>query len=467
MTTLQHPPAPKGTPFVGFLNEYRKDTLGFLESITQTHGDAVRLRVLDYDFILLSHPKLIEEVLVTKSTSFIKSKDYRNELGFLGNGLISSEGSFWLRQRRLAQPAFHRKRVASYGETMVNYAERLLTSWQASAERGAVRDVNEDMVNLTLEIVAKTLFHVDIADGAHEISDALDVFMHNTRTDKPLWQMLIPRGVPTPANVRFKRANEEMDRLVYDLIEERRRDYEAGGPEGNSDKGDLMSMLMETEDADTGERMTDKQLRDELLTILMAGHETTANALSWTWVLLAQHPNVEAKLHAELDEVLGGRAPTMQDLPRLRYTEQVIKESMRVYPPVWGVGREALEDCDIGGYAVPKGMQLSLPQWLVHRDERFFEDAKDFKPERWVEGFEKSLPKYAYFPFGGGPRLCIGNNFAMMEAVLLLATLAQGYSLHLTQPEEVIPQPAITLRPKRGVKVRLRARVPVEVEVPA
>lgn len=459
MATLQHPPASRGAPFIGHLNEYRKDTLGFLEGMAKEHGDVVHLRVLDYDFYLLSHPDLIEEVLVTKSKSFIKSKDYRDELSFLGNGLITSEGSFWLRQRRLAQPAFHRKRISAYSETMVNYGERLLTSWETSEKSGAERDVHEDMMKLTLEIVAKTLFHVDIADGAEEVGEALEVFMNSDRTNEPLWQMFLPKRFPTPNRVRFKRANEEMDRLVYGLIRDKRRDFEEGG----EDKGDLMSMLMHAQDADTLETMTDKQLRDELLSILMAGHETTANALSWTWVLLAQHPEVEAKLHAELDEVLGGRAPTLEDLPRLRYAEQVVKESMRVTPPVWGVGREALEDCEIGGYAVPKGMQVSLIQWLVHRDERFFEDAKAFKPERWVEGFEKSLPKFAYFPFGGGPRLCIGNNFAMMEAVLLLATLAQAYHLELTRPQEVIPQPTITLRPKNGVKVRVKARIPEKV----
>ena len=462
MATLQHPPAPKGVPLVGFLNDYRKDALGFLEGMAKEHGDVVHLRVLDYDFYLLSHPDLIEEVLVTKSKSFIKSKDYRDELSFLGNGLVTSEGGFWLRQRRLAQPAFHRKRIAAYGEAMVAYGERLLTSWDASAKTGAERDVHEDMMRVTLEIVAKTLFHVDISDGAEPIGEALEVFMNSDRTSEPLWQMFLPKRFPTPNRVRFKRANEEMDRLVYGLIEERRRDFAGGG----EDKGDLMSMLMHAQDADTLERMTDRQLRDELLSILMAGHETTANALSWTWVLLAQHPEVEVKLHAELDEVLGGRTPTLQDLPKLRYTEQVIKESMRVFPPVWGVGREALEDCDIGGYAVPKGMQLSLPQWLVHRDERFFKDAKAFKPERWGGDLEKRLPKYAYFPFGGGPRLCIGNNFAMMEAVLLLATLAQGYRLELTRPQEVVPQPTITLRPKHGVKMRVEARVPTKVGVP-
>ena len=394
MTALQYPPTPKAPPFIGHLNDYRKDALGFLERMARNYGDVVHLRVLDYDFYLVSHPDLIEEVLVTKSTSFIKSKDYRDELSFLGNGLITSEGSFWLRQRRLAQPAFHRKRIAAYSETMVSYAQRLLTSWEASAKSGAERDVHEDMMRVTLEIVAKTLFHVDISDGAEEIGEALEVFMNSDRTNEPLWQMFLPKRFPTPNRLRFKRANEEMDRLVYGLIAERRRDIENGG----EDKGDLMSMLMNAQDADTGERMTDGQLRDELLSILMAGHETTANALSWTWTLLAQYPEVETRLHAELDEVLGGRAPTLQDLPRLRLTEQVIKESMRVSPPVWGVGREALENCEVGGYAVPKGMQLSLPQWLVHRDERFFGDAKTFRPERWVEGFEKSLPKYGVFP---------------------------------------------------------------------
>ena len=216
--------------------------------MAQTHGDAVRLRVLDYDFILLSHPKLIEEVLVAKSTSFIKSKDYRDELSFLGNGLITSEGSFWLRQRRLAQPAFHRKRISAYGETMVNYAKRLSASWDVSARRGVERDVHEDMMRVTLEIVAKTLFHVDIAEGAEEIGAALEVFMNSDRTSEPLWQMFLPKRFPTPNRLRFKRANEEMDRLAYRLIGERRRDFRNGG----EDKGDLMSMLMQTQDADTG-----------------------------------------------------------------------------------------------------------------------------------------------------------------------------------------------------------------------
>ena len=280
----------------------------------------------------------------------------------MGNGLLNSEGDFWLRQRRLEQPAFHRARVYAYGETMVAYTGRLLETWRD----GEARDVHKDMMRVTLEIVTKTLFDVDIADGAEEVEEAMELFMVDTMSEGNLLQILLPQKLAERFNGRLQRAQAGIDRIVYGMIEARRQE---GG--GGQDRGDLMSMLLHAQDADTGERMSDTQLRDELMTLLMAGHETTANALAWTWVLLAENPEAEARLGAELDEVLNGRAPTLSDLPNLRYTEWVVKESMRLLPPVWSVGREALEDCVIGGYTIPKGMQVSPFQWLTHRDGRF------------------------------------------------------------------------------------------------
>ncbi len=446
------PPGPKGHPVIGSLLAYRADPLAFFDSL-RDYGSVTRLRIMGHEFCVLSHPDPIEEVLVTKARSFRKSKDYREGLAFLGNGLLNSEGDFWLRQRRLEQPAFHRARIGAYGETMVAYAERLLETWRDGEER----DVHKDMMRVTLEIVTKTLFDVDITRGstvagAEEVEEAMDLFMVDTIADGNLLKSLLPQKLVERFDRPFQEAVVTMDGLVYGMIHARRRE---GG-----DRGDLMSMLISATDADTGERMSDAQLRDELMTLLTAGHETTANALAWTWVLLAENPEAEARLGAELDEVLGGRPPTLSDLPNLRYTEWVIKESMRLLPPVWSVGREALSDCTIGGYTIPKGMQVSPFQWLTHRDGRFFEDPLVFKPERWADGLEKRLPRYAYFPFGGGPRMCIGSSFASMEAVLVLATLAQRFKLRLTHPEEVVPAPTITLRPKHGVKVRLEARVP-------
>jgi cytochrome P450 len=264
----------------------------------------------------------------------------------------------------------------------------------------------------------------------------------------------VPERIPTPGNLRFRRAVRGLDEIVYEIIGRRR----AGGEDAGSRSGDLLSMLLAARDEETGEGMSDKQLRDEVMTILLAGHETTANALSWTWYLLAEHPAVEAKLLEELREVLAGRLPTVEDLPCLRYADRVVKESMRLYPPVWAFGREATEDCEIGGYHVPAGTQLIMSQWVTHRDPRYFENPEKFRPERWSEGSIEGLPKYAYFPFGGGPRLCIGQSFAKMETVLLLTTIAQKFGLTLAQGQRIAPQPSITLRPKNGVPMVIKKR---------
>jgi len=400
---------------------------------------------------LLSHPDHAEYVLVKNNRNFIKSRYFRRELSFLGQGLLNSEGELWRRQRRLAQPAFHKRRVGAYGEAMVSHAERMLARWRD----GEVRDVHQEMRRLTLGIVAEVLFGAgrDKADEVGEVLGWLD--KHTNRLEEQGSAMVLRfllGNFPTPTNLRFRKGIGRLDEIIYGLIEERR--------ENAKDTGDLLSMLLRFRD-EAGTRMTDKQLRDEVITLLLAGHETTALALSWSWYLLSQHPEVEAKLLEELQEVLGDRTPMVEDLPHLPYAEMVIKESMRLYPPAWGVSREAIEECEIGGYRLPAGTQLLIVLWAMHRDPRNFQDPEAFNPARWEGGLAKKVPRYAYLPFGAGPRICIGGSFAITEAILLLATIARDFQLELV-PEQrrVIPQPSTTLRPRGGIRMYLRKRHP-------
>lgn len=447
------PPGPEGSLLTGNLLDYTRDHLGFLTWCAREYGDVTRLRFVNVPVYLLNHPDHIEYVLVRNNRNFIKSRGERVSLGFLGQGLLTSEGSFWRRQRRLAQPAFHRERVAAYGEVMVESAERMVATWRD----GEARDVHRYMMRLTLEIVAKTLFGVPLQPAEfEEIGGALAVIVERfTGRGGVFFQ--IPERIPTPGNLRFKRALATLDALIYGIIQGRRVNGEANGEEAD-DRGDLLSMLLAARDEETGEGMGDKQLRDEVMTIFLAGHETTANALSWTWRLLARHPDIENRLHDELEEVLAGRLPAIGDLSRLKYTDAILKESLRLYPPAWAFGREAVENCEIGGYHVPAGTQLLMSQWVMHRDPRYYEDPLEFRPERWLDGSTNMLPKYAYFPFGGGPRLCIGQSFAKMEAILLLTTIARGFRLRTAPGERVTPQPSITLRPENGMWMVLQKR---------
>ena len=394
---------------------------------------------------VVNHPDLVEEVLVTHNKCYIKHFALRIAKTTLGNGLLTSEGDFWLRQRRLAQPAFHRERIAGYAATMVDFTERMLATWAD----GQARDAQDDMMRLTQEIVVKCLFSADVSGRSGEISGLMEESMRCfTARVNTLFKM--PDYIPTPLNVRSKRVARRLNDLVYQIIADRRANGE--------DRGDLLSMLLHAHDEDDGSGMTDRQLRDEVMTLFMAGHETTANTLAWVFYLLANHPEAEAALHAELDDVLGGRALTVADLPRLKVADMVVTETLRVYPTVWIVGREAIEPTEVGGYPVPVGMTVYMSQWVLHRDPRFFDDPEAFRPLRWADGLAKRIPRYAYFPFGGGPRVCIGNTFAQMEAVLLLATIARRYRLKLAPNAVVTPLPTMTLRPERGVHVVLERR---------
>src|SRR5262245_48514123 len=435
------PAGPKGVAFLGNLLDFRRDILGSYERWTRDYGDIVGLRFGAYPTVLISNSDYAEQVLVKNHSNFIKFPlFFRHVRAIFGQGLLTSEGEFWHKQRRLAAPAFHLQLVHGYGAAMVQDTERMLADWRA----GDLRDAHNDMMGLTLRIAAKTLFNAKVDKDVAEIGKAFDAIVEEIvlRSGRPF---RIPDVIPTPGNIRYTRGLRRIDRLVNTIIKERKRD--------NGDHGDLLSMLMLARD-DDGQPMSDQQLGDEVITLLIAGHETTALALSWTWYLLSQNPEVDAQLAAELREVLGGRPPTVSDLPRLKYTEQVVTEAMRIYPPAWGIGREAIADCEVGGYAIPAGTTVLISAWVSHRNPKYFPEPLAYRPQRWAGDFAATLPRFAYIPFGGGPRICIGNRFAMMEAVLILATVAQRFRLKWQSDHPVEPLPSITLRPKGGVWVK-------------
>jgi cytochrome P450 len=425
------------------LGPLNNNPLEYFTRIAREYGDIAGLRVLNFKTIFINHPDLIEEVLVTNARKYSKGKVLRANRHVFGAGLLTSEGDFWLRQRRLAQPAFHRARIASYAATMVEYTRRMLDDWRGGEER----DAHQEMMRLTLQIVGKTLFDADVERDAQEVGKSLELLLEIGANFRRT--IFVPHWLPTPTNLRVKREIAQIEKIIYRIIGERR----ASG----RDAGDLLSMLLSAQDED-GSRMTDRQLRDEAITLFLAGHETTASTLSWTWWLLARNPRVEAKLHAELDAMLGDRAPTLDDLPKLAYTGHVITESLRLYPAAWGMARLAVEDHEIAGYPVTKGMGVAMAQWVVHRDPRWYDAPEEFRPERWEDDLLKRLPRFAYFPFGGGPRQCIGNTFALMEAALILATIARKFRLRLVSIHPVVPLASITLRPRHGVRVTLESR---------
>jgi cytochrome P450 len=438
-------PGPKGNPILGVMADFSRDSLGFIERC-RSYGDVVSMRFLYLTAYFIYHPDDVEYVLSTNAKNFIKSRNQRSPLfqRLVGNGLLTSEGEVWKRQRRLAQPAFHRQRINAYAETMTDYAQRTISTWQD----GEVRDLHRDLMRLTLEIVVKTLFNSDVSDDAVKVGSVLSRIA-NPFAKQATIKWILDNRLPTTTRRLFDQDAREIDQIVYRIIDERRH--------SGRDEGDLLSMLLKAHDED-GSHLDDKQLRDEVMTIFLAGHETTALTLSWTWFLLAQNPEIEKKFHAELADVLGDRLPTMEDLSRLPYTEMIAKESMRLYPPAYALGREAVEECEIGGFRVPAGAQVFMFQWVTQRDARFFLEPENFSPERWTENFSNSLPKYAYFPFGGGPRACIGNYFAMMEIVLLLATIGQRFRFSLVPNHLVKLMPAMSLRPMDGIKVVVEQR---------
>lgn len=438
------PPGPRGTPIGGSLRRFMTQRLDFFRDVARTYGDLASFRFGPRRIFLASHPDLVEQVLVTDARHYLKHFGARLYKPVLGNGLVTSEGDFWLRQRRLSQPAFLKHRVLSYAKVMTDLTEQMLADWAD----GRSVDVHFQFSALTSRIALKTLFDLEDAGDRAAFTDALrrafTLMSEQFRSLLPL-----PLWVPTPRNLRLKRSIAHLNRVVDGFV--------AAGRARKQPGDDLLSRLLGAQDED-GSRMTDQQLRDEAMTLYLAGHETTALTLSWSWDLLARHPRVEERLAEEWRTVLGGRTPTADDLPRLTYTDAVITEAMRVYPPVYLLGREATRDLELGGYRVRKGYTVFVSQWVSHRDPRYFDDPEAFRPERWLDGLAKRLPKYAYYPFGGGPRVCIGNTFALMEAALVLATVGQRYRFTLASDAPAEFNPQITLLPKDGIPAVLRRR---------
>ncbi len=441
----KHPTGPKALPVIGHAVEFARDSLGLLTRTARDHGPVAKLRIFDRELLLLTDPDDIEQVLVRQSGNYVKDKFTHDLSRALGNGLVTSEGEHWKRQRKLTAFAFTPKKIAGYADTMVSEAARESLSWAP----GQVLNLHQEMSRITLDIVAKVLFEADVEAESATVADAMEVVNHFFAESVEA-ALRLPPWVPTPANVKLNRAVKRIDRVLYKIIEERRR--------APSRESDLLGALLAAQD-DAGHGMSDRELRDECITLFIAGHETTALTLTHSLYLLAQHRDVRQRFHQELHAVLGDRQPTAEDAKALELTERIVKESMRVYPPVWVIGREAVQDVEIGGYHVKRGTQLIMPQWVVHRDSRWFSDPEEFDPDRWLPERCSDLPRFAYFPFGGGPRVCIGNHFAMMEAVLLLALFGQRFHFELLADERLDFRPSVTLRPKgEGVRAKLIVR---------
>jgi cytochrome P450 len=435
---------------------FQRDMIGFLQHLVTSKGDISEFQFGPLSMYFVADPAAIQQILVEHANVFYKTKQTKIIFkDILGNGLLVNDGDDWRQQRKLVQPAFHAKRIENYAGAMVQFAERMLTHWQTHTQR----DIDADMMKLTLDIVTDTLFGAQLTDQeTRDLEQAMTIGqrnviqMFNSPFQPPAW-------LPTERNRSGKWATETINRIVMRIIAERR----ASG----DDKGDLLSMLLLSKTDDERNQpsrgMSDKQARDEAITLMLAGHETTANTLTWAWSLLAQYPNVEAKLWAELDTVLKGRAPTLADLANLHYTYAIIKETLRLYPAAYIFSREPQQDVMIGGYRLKKGKTVLISPYVQHHDARFFKDPERFNPDRWLVGengedLEKSLPKGVYIPFGGGPRICIGNAFSLMEARLILATIAQRFALRLVPGQQIDIQPQVTLRPKFGMKMNLETR---------
>lgn len=438
-------PGPRERYPLHFLVRLARDKLALFAEMA-SHGDVTQIRIGPQDVVLLTHPDDIRRVLVTEQRNFRKGLGLNRSELLLGGGLLTSEGETHLRQRRLMQPAFHRERIVHYGNVMTHYTSRMCDTWQPGQEL----DVHDEMMRLTLAIAGRTLFDADVEGDAKDIEAALALSLRLFNYSVVLGDLLV--RAPIPFVRKTHRAIRRMDDIIQRIIDERRA-------QPGVDRGDLLSMLLAAQDVDNGGTgMSDKQLRDEVVTLLMAGHETTANWMTWTLYLLSQHRDAEARLHEELERVLGERSATVHDVPRLEYTRRVLAESMRLYPPAWTLERRALADFEVRGHSIRAGALVLLPQFLVHRDERWWPEPTRFNPDRWTPESDASRRKFTYFPFGAGTRVCIGENFAWQEAMIVLATLARSWTMEYASSEPPVPDAQVTLRPTGGLPMRLRRR---------
>lgn len=451
MVTGEQPPGPPARRFSGHLRDFARENIHFFHRAARDYGDVVCLRMLWQPHYLVNHPDYIKEILVTNHRNFTKSEALRLGRIVLGEGLLTSEHDFHKRQRQMIQPAFHQQRIAQYARIMAEYAVRHAERWEAAGLHGRTVDMSQEMMRLTLAIVAKSLFDADVEEEADDIGRALTTVMGVfDRIALPFARLL--GLLPTPRNALFFLARVRLFQTIQRMIDERRAHPK--------DRGDLLSMLLEAQDQEDGRGMSDNQIRDEALTIFLAGHETTSNALMWTWYLLSQHPEVETKLHAELDEVLGGATPAAADVPRLEYTRRVLTESMRLYPPAYLIGRTPINNFKLGPYLIKKGSPVLVSPYIVQRDPRYYEEPERFNPDRWAAESFADRNRFTYFPFGGGPRTCIGEGFAWMEGILVIAAIAQRWRMELEPGHPIELLPRITLRSKHGMRMTLLRRQP-------
>ncbi len=441
------PPGPRGRPLLGNALELQRDILAKLMEGWREHGDVVRFKVPGFAIYLLAHPDHVKHVLQDRHRNYPKIPFVDNKFKRIsGEGLLTSAGEFWLRQRRLSQPAFHRQRIEAFATLMTDTTAQLLERWARPAADGAVVDLRVEMMRLSLDVMSQALFSADLSRDADVIGNAVSVEFEHTH--KRLNALVdLPLRVPVPSNRRFLRSRSALDAIVYPLITQRRRSEE--------DHGDFLSMLMAVRDEETGAAMTDLQVRDEIMTFIFAGHETVSTGLTWVWYLLSKHPAVWRRLRAEVDDSLDGRVPTVADLPRLEYTSAVIHEALRLYPPIWLIARTPLQDDEVGGYHVPAGTFVFCPPYVVQRHPGFWDNPEGFDPGRFAPERAAGRHRYAFFPFGGGPRKCIGDYFGLMEMQLVVAMIAQRYRLDLVPGHRVVPQPVVSLRVRDGLPMTL------------
>ncbi|MBX3222087.1 MAG: cytochrome P450 [Labilithrix sp.] len=454
-------PGPKGLPFFGSVLPAWRDPLALMTTSRETYGDVVRFKFGPFDYYLVTDPDVVRHVLVDNAKAYTKSRNYLGLKIVLGEGLLTSEGEQWRRQRKLAQPAFHRSHLAGFADQMSRATRAMLDRWRAE-DVGASRAfcVHEEMMRLTFRIVGLTLFSADVDGDARDVGRALDTALR-WANDYAESLVRIPPYVPTPSNIRFKRAMKTLDGIVYRLIADRRAQAAANAGFGSDLLGMLMAVVEEGDGASgAGKGMTDRQLRDEIITMVLAGHETTANLLSWTFSLLAEHPEIEARVRDEATRVLGDRDPVLEDVRALEYTKLVIEEALRLYPPAWMFERQSVEADTLGGYSVKAGSIVGVCPYVIHRHPRYWDRPDAFDPERFRPERAEGRPRYAYLPFGGGARTCIGNHFAMMEAQIILAMIVRQERLALAPGHRVELDPLITLRPKHGVRVTRRPAGP-------
>lgn len=426
----------------------RRDPLDMMNQVARDFGDVAQVHLV-HDALVINHPDLAKHILQDNHLNYRKASWLYGRLEpLLGKGLLTSEGELWKRQRRLAQPAFHRARLAGFAERMARHTDAMLGRW-AKLAPGSTIDIHQEMMKLTFAVVGDTLFSVNLLEEAEAtgraLTEALEIIDHRMQR-----AFALPVRFPTPENLRLRRAVKLLSDMVDDIIRGRRRSGEQ--------RDDLLGRFMLSRDEETGEGMSDQQLKDEVMTMVLAGHETTANALTWSWVLLSGHPAEERRLHEEVASVLGGRVPEASDLSRLPYTQQTVDEALRLYPPVWMFAREALGPDELGGYPIPAGTPILLSPYTLQRDARFWDNPEGFDPSRFAPEAQKGRPRFAYLPFAGGPRQCIGNTFALQEMQIVLAMVTQRYRLDLVSGQRVEPEPQITLRPKQGVHMTLRPR---------